>query len=147
MALFPLGLIVFGGSIRAACHRKLGRMFTWEASILKDHSLITTGPYRFVRHPSYAGHLCVMVGYFWYLNFPGTFGRECFIGSSYPPSLTAKSAFGIIYTLFYPVFNGDTIIFLIRRSFAEDAMMKRRFGKEWEEWASRVRWNVIPFVL
>ena len=33
----------------------LGRFFTANVAILKDHQLVDTGPYRFVRHPSYTG--------------------------------------------------------------------------------------------
>jgi protein-S-isoprenylcysteine O-methyltransferase Ste14 len=33
----------------------LGKRFTVEVTILPDHELVTNGPYRFVRHPSYTG--------------------------------------------------------------------------------------------
>jgi len=123
-------------------------MFTWETSILKDHKLITGGPYRFVRHPSYTSLVCIAAGYLWFLSTPGTFGWECFIGSSLlSPSLNAKNAFGVLYRIGYIILYVDTDVFLIRRSFAEDEMLKREFGKEWEEWARKVRWNVIPYVI
>jgi len=41
----------------------------------------------------------------------------------------------------------DVVAFLMRRSFVEDRILKKEFGKEWDEWANSVRYNVIPFVL
>jgi len=151
LATMPLSLIVLGGLTRSSCHNQLGKMFTWDTSILKDHKLITNGLYRFVRHPAYTGCLVAHVGYFWFLVMPGTFARECLIGPHLPfvhglPS-DAKSIFGALYALSYFLLNIDTVIFLARRSFAEDKMLKKEFGKEWDEWARRVRWNVVPYIL
>jgi protein-S-isoprenylcysteine O-methyltransferase Ste14 len=40
----------------------LGRFLVHEAAILQDHALITSGPYRFVRHPIYSGYLALLLG-------------------------------------------------------------------------------------
>jgi protein-S-isoprenylcysteine O-methyltransferase Ste14 len=40
----------------------LGRFFVHDAAVLQDHALITTGPYRCVRHPVYAGYLALLLG-------------------------------------------------------------------------------------
>lgn len=147
LTIAPLGLIVLGGLLRINCHRQLGKMFTWDTSIVKDHKLVTSGPYKIVRHPSYTGFTMLVVGYAWFLYAPGTFMRECLIGSNFPPTLTTQSALGVSYTLCWGVFYADATVFVMRRSFAEDRMLKREFGKEWEEWAKQVRWNIIPYVL
>lgn len=39
-----------GGLIRLASYRALGKLFTFELSIRKDHKLITSGPYSMVRY-------------------------------------------------------------------------------------------------
>jgi len=146
-ALLSLGLIIFGGITRASCHRRLGSMFTWEASILKTHKLITSGPYQFVRHPSYTGLASVALGYTCFLWTEGTVARECFIGSAFPPAFNSNSAFGIIYALYIMTHYIDVVVFLFRRSFVEDKMLKKEFGKDWDEWARNVPYNVIPYIL
>lgn len=35
---------------------------------------------------------------------------------------------------------------LIGRTFKEDEMMKAEFGKNWEAWAAKVKWRLIPGV-
>jgi protein-S-isoprenylcysteine O-methyltransferase Ste14 len=140
--------MVFGGLVREICHLQLGKMFTWETSILKDHRLITSGPYRFVRHPAYTGMICLSIGYFWFLNAPGTFAKECFIGSTFlPGTLNARSTLGVLYRFLYFTLYADASVFGVRRSFTEDKLLKQKFGKEWDDWAKRVRWNVLPYVL
>jgi protein-S-isoprenylcysteine O-methyltransferase len=41
----------------------LGRFFTVNVAIANDHRLIDSGPYHFVRHPSYAGNLLAVAGF------------------------------------------------------------------------------------
>jgi protein-S-isoprenylcysteine O-methyltransferase Ste14 len=40
----------------------LGRFLMHEAADREDHALIERGPYRFVRHPVYAGYLALLLG-------------------------------------------------------------------------------------
>ncbi|MFZ6647873.1 methyltransferase family protein [Undibacterium sp. TJN25] len=55
--LFFAGLIIRWASI---IH--LGRFFTIDVAIDAKHTLIDTGPYRYVRHPSYTGLLLQFLG-------------------------------------------------------------------------------------
>lgn len=41
----------------------LGRFFTVNVAIAADHRLIDSGPYRWIRHPSYAGGLLIVLGF------------------------------------------------------------------------------------
>ena len=41
----------------------LGRFFTVNVAIAEDHQVIQTGPYRWVRHPSYSGGLLMLLGF------------------------------------------------------------------------------------
>jgi protein-S-isoprenylcysteine O-methyltransferase Ste14 len=40
--------------------RALGRQWRMDAGLTADHQLVTTGAYRFVRHPIYASMFCVL---------------------------------------------------------------------------------------
>lgn len=55
--LFLLGIILRWWAIT-----HLGRFFTVNVAIAKDHRVVSDGPYRFVRHPSYSGALLAFLG-------------------------------------------------------------------------------------
>ena len=57
MAILILGLLLRWYSIVY-----LGRLFTVDVAIAADHQLIDTGPYRYIRHPSYTGLLLCYIG-------------------------------------------------------------------------------------
>jgi protein-S-isoprenylcysteine O-methyltransferase len=63
-ALLALGLSLFlvGMLLRWYAIVYLGRLFTVDVAIAADHRLIDSGPYRFVRHPSYTGLLLGYLG-------------------------------------------------------------------------------------
>src|SRR6476619_3611225 len=58
VALFALGLAVRWWAIVT-----LGRFFTVDVVVEKDHELVERGPFRFVRHPSYTGVLLAFAGW------------------------------------------------------------------------------------
>lgn len=57
MVLFCCGILLRWWSI---IH--LGRFFTVDVAIARDHVVVSDGPYRVVRHPSYSGALLSFVG-------------------------------------------------------------------------------------
>ena len=57
LVLFVAGLILRWWAIIT-----LGRFFTVDVTIEKDHELVERGPFRLVRHPSYSGVLLAFVG-------------------------------------------------------------------------------------
>jgi protein-S-isoprenylcysteine O-methyltransferase Ste14 len=61
---FGIGLLVTwaGIGLRWGCFRTLGRYFTFSVMTSPDQRVITSGPYRLVRHPSYAGLLLILSG-------------------------------------------------------------------------------------
>ena len=59
-----IGLVVFwfGIALRFWSFQALGRYFTFIVQTSADQPVITSGPYRFVRHPSYAAVLLMVMG-------------------------------------------------------------------------------------
>lgn len=55
-------LMMFGLSFAVWARRTLGNNWSGAVTIKEHHSLITSGPYRIVRHPIYLGVLCAMLG-------------------------------------------------------------------------------------
>jgi protein-S-isoprenylcysteine O-methyltransferase Ste14 len=62
--IFALSLVLLwcGIGLRWWCFRTLGRYFTFTVMTSSDQQVITTGPYRFLRHPSYAAMLLALTG-------------------------------------------------------------------------------------
>lgn len=58
VGLFAIGIVLRWWAIVV-----LGRFFTVDVQIAKDHQLVETGPFRLLRHPSYTGALLAFVGF------------------------------------------------------------------------------------
>jgi protein-S-isoprenylcysteine O-methyltransferase len=56
-------LFVAGLSLRWWAIITLGRFFTVDVVVEKDHEVVERGPFRLVRHPSYSGVLLAFVGF------------------------------------------------------------------------------------
>jgi protein-S-isoprenylcysteine O-methyltransferase len=59
-----LALLLLGGGLvlRWVSIAVLGRFFTVDVAIHEDHAVVESGPYRYVRHPSYTGILIAFAG-------------------------------------------------------------------------------------
>jgi protein-S-isoprenylcysteine O-methyltransferase Ste14 len=59
-----VGIVVFsaGEALRVWSKVALGRYFTYTVQTSGDQPVITSGPYRFLRHPSYLGILLIAAG-------------------------------------------------------------------------------------
>jgi protein-S-isoprenylcysteine O-methyltransferase Ste14 len=64
LPLFVVGLllIVLGSLLRRYCWRTLGEYFTGDVKARADQPVITSGPYRWVRHPSYTAGMIMFIG-------------------------------------------------------------------------------------
>ncbi|KAL9932586.1 hypothetical protein V8E36_008703 [Tilletia maclaganii] len=51
-----------GGALRIWCYRELRHFFTFTLAVLDGHKVISSGPYAYVRHPSYTGLFLVATG-------------------------------------------------------------------------------------
>lgn len=127
-----------GTLIRISTYHYLGKHFRFEASIQKDHELITGGPYSIVRHPSYTAILFTHSGWLLWQFGSGSWVRESGLWSTLAGKVVV-SVFVVLVILF------SSIITFGRMS-SEDQALQARFGIEWDQWASRVRYQVIPGV-
>ncbi|KAF8881680.1 hypothetical protein CPB84DRAFT_1851486 [Gymnopilus junonius] len=131
-------LIVVGALLRLITYRYLGKFFKFEASIQKDHKLITSGPYTFVRHPSYTGLIFTHPGWiFWHFG-DGSWVRESGIWN------TATGKF-IVIGYIVGVLCGVLYLTLARMG-DEDEALKKRFGKDWDNWVRKVPYLLVPRV-
>ncbi|KAI0628343.1 hypothetical protein C8Q77DRAFT_1068342 [Trametes polyzona] len=129
-----------GTFIRIHCYRRLDRAFTFELAIQKEQKLVTDGAYGIVRHPSYTGGFLAGIGCFMAQLSPGCWLHE-FLGLSTVLTSPLRTA------LFWAALLGPGLYGLASRIRTEDEMLKKAFGKEWEGWARRVPYALIPGVL
>lgn len=139
-SLFTAGVLlcILGGALRLWTYRVLGRLFTYEITVRSNHTLVTTGPYALVRHPSYAalavnviGSLCVLCAQREWEGacglFEGVLGRGVWV---------------------WPVFWVGLIVFTARsvwrRGEVEDELMRREFGVVWEKYREEVTYKFFP---
>ena len=57
-----VGIAIIGGALIVWTFRNLGRNLTDTVVTRRDHTLVTTGPYRWVRHPFYVAAALSMLG-------------------------------------------------------------------------------------
>lgn len=62
LAGIAFALVALGSALRWWAIVVLGRFFTVDVAIHSGHELVTRGPYRLLRHPSYTGALLVIAG-------------------------------------------------------------------------------------
>ncbi|KAF9480623.1 hypothetical protein BDN70DRAFT_771349, partial [Pholiota conissans] len=130
-------LVGFGGALRYLCFREMGSNFTYTVAILENHRLTTSGPYSIVRHPSYTALCCVHVGCLLWFSAPGIW-----LGES---ELYGKVGTWIILI---PLLWRTLAAFQMfwKRIPVEDGLMRKQFGSQWDAWAARVPYRLIPGV-
>ena len=57
-----VGFFVLAIVLSATAVRALGRHLRFDAALDPDHSLVSFGPYRLLRHPIYTSMLCMLLG-------------------------------------------------------------------------------------
>jgi protein-S-isoprenylcysteine O-methyltransferase Ste14 len=64
-AYFWLGILLINAGIvlRLYAIKMLGSYFTTRVAVAPGQTVITYGPYRYIRHPSYSGLLMILLGY------------------------------------------------------------------------------------
>ncbi|KAH9986321.1 hypothetical protein BJV74DRAFT_774992 [Russula compacta] len=136
---FVLGCLTTAasGALRLACYKTLGSLFTFELTVRSDHRLVTGGPYGFVRHPSYSGVVLGVIGTLLVHFGPGSWWvRAGWLGT----------LAGQVYALCWFAMETYVLSSIMARASTEDALLRKQFGGEWDAWASRVPYRVIPGV-
>jgi protein-S-isoprenylcysteine O-methyltransferase Ste14 len=153
--IFGTLLVIITGFFRLRSYRALGRHFTYELSVLKDHKLIATGPYAWVRHPSYTAFIALLVGNAIAISARGSWTHEIFFRGLFTgpwsPSLSLTESEGLVTRkriLVLVNVCGQLVLAaaLVSRTKIEDEMMKNEFGEQWQEWARKTRWRLLPGV-
>ncbi|CAG2132054.1 hypothetical protein LMG31506_00959 [Cupriavidus yeoncheonensis] len=113
-----IGVALFagGGVLRLVPVFILGKRFSGLVAIQPGHTLVTTGLYGVIRHPSYLGFVISSLG--WVLAF--------------------RSGVGVILTLLM-------LPPLVARIRAEEAMLLSQFGAQYEAYRART-WRMVPGV-
>ena len=57
------GMLLGGWLLRYWAQRELGKFFTGEVAVQRDHAVISSGLYRWVRHPAYTGGVLSAFGF------------------------------------------------------------------------------------
>jgi protein-S-isoprenylcysteine O-methyltransferase Ste14 len=111
-----LGVVLFAaaGALRIWPVFVLGHRFSGLVAIQPEHSLVTSGIYGVIRHPSYLGLLINSLGW----------------------SLAFRSGVGVLLTLLL-------IPPLLARINAEENLLRSEFGDEYDAYRSQT-WRLIP---
>jgi protein-S-isoprenylcysteine O-methyltransferase Ste14 len=112
VALFATGLVFRWWAIIT-----LGRFFTVDVTIEKDHELVERGPFRLVRHPSYTGVLLAFIGF----------------------ALTLRN-WAAIQIVLVPIFAA-----FVRRMNVEEEALRGALGDRYAEYMKRTK-RLVPLV-
>ncbi|KAI9770833.1 MAG: hypothetical protein M1839_003028 [Geoglossum umbratile] len=134
-AVLYISMILVGGSIRLAAYKQLGENFTFQ--LAKPKMLVKHGLYRYVQHPSYIGQIVVFAGNLLLLTRPAG-AIACWV----PSILDIKYLDVLVWT----VLIGVGVVLAGMRIRDEEDMLKKEFGKEWEEYHVETK-RLIPGLL
>ena len=111
LALFACGILVL-----AAAMRVLGRLYTSYLGIQREHRLVTSGVYRYIRHPGYLGEIISMFG----------------VG------LSLGSVVGLVLAVV-------SLLLVLVRIGHEEEMLIDKFGDEYTSYMKRTK-RLIPLI-
>jgi protein-S-isoprenylcysteine O-methyltransferase len=109
--LSSFGVIVCaaGMAVLVRARQHLGRNWSQSVSVKIGHELVTSGPYRYVRHPLYAGGFLACMG----------------------SAIVCGGAFVFLLVILGAIF--------LRRVGAEDKLMEQQFPKEYPDYKKRTK--------
>jgi protein-S-isoprenylcysteine O-methyltransferase Ste14 len=93
--LFYVGvaLMLAGLAFRFYAMSFLGKFFTYRVAVQKDQTVVQTGPYKYIRHPSYTGALITLLGVALALgNWAGLIALLGLMGIAYAYRISVEEA-------------------------------------------------------
>ncbi|HEY2712714.1 MAG TPA: isoprenylcysteine carboxylmethyltransferase family protein [Chthoniobacterales bacterium] len=114
-AIVGVVLFAIGLGLRWWAIVTLGRFFTVDVTIERDHELVQRGPFRMVRHPSYTGVLLAFAGW----------------------ALTLENWLAALVVL-APIF-----VVFVRRMNIEEEALERALGRQYMDYMQRTR-RLVP---
>lgn len=117
VTIVGLGLLLLGVVLRLMVVYYLGKYFTVDVTIKEDHQLISTGFYKYMRHPSYTFSLLTFVGLAIVLN-----------------------NYISVILLLVPVF-----LMFSRRIKIEEKVLTEEFGQAYLDYMQKTK-RLIPFI-
>jgi protein-S-isoprenylcysteine O-methyltransferase Ste14 len=116
---FWVGIVTMclGAMLRYGSIYVLGEYFRTTVELGRDHKVVQTGPYRYIRHPSYSGMILFFIGY----------------------GLMAQNWLSLAAAVFFPTAA------LLYRIKIEEAALVEVIGAEYEEYRKRTK-RLIPFL-
>ena len=108
-------VIVFGSILFIWARRTLGEFYSGHVSVVEGQHLVQHGPYRFVRHPAYAGYVLIALG----------------LALGY----SSLAGFAAILFVLLPA--------MVFRLGVEDELLAGQFGAQFEDYAAKVA-RLIP---
>jgi protein-S-isoprenylcysteine O-methyltransferase Ste14 len=117
--VFAVGIVLLaaGAALRWASFWALGQYFTFHVDVSSDQQVVTSGPYRVLRHPGYAGGLMAMVG------------------------------IGVVYANWIGLagFALPCLIIIVWRIRIEEAALSRTAGEQYRTYAARHK-RLVPLI-
>jgi len=117
LAWVGLALFAAGIALASAAMQALHGLFTTRLGVQPGHRLVTSGPYRWVRHPGYLSHILCLTG----------------VGLA----LSSLVALGLT------ILVAPFILWRIQR---EEDMLAAEFGEEYRTYMQQTKWRLIPLV-
>ena len=109
-------MVIPGFVLMQVAEKYLDKQFSIDVKLQEDHQLITTGPYKLIRHPRYLGIIIFFVGI----------------------SLTFLSGLALVIA-------GLLAYVLIWRIIVEEKLLQKEFDGDWETYKKKT-WYIIPFI-
>ena len=115
--LVGICLMLAGIGLRWYSAAILGKYFTFDVAIQTGQTLVESGPYRYVRHPSYSGAMLSLLGLGLALgNWAGLLVALCCMGLAYAYRISV-----------------------------EEAALTAALGDSYKQYVSRT-WRLVPFI-